>query len=133
MIDGVRIVALLGGLGALTFMIELVRRREVREKYALLWVVLGIGVGVLGAWPALLDRTARWLGIEEPPNLLFFVALLILLLITVHLSWEVSRLEKESRALTEEIAILRLEAELDTDMTPGLPVEPVQPPSAMEE
>jgi hypothetical protein len=126
-ISGTRLLALLGGLGTVIFMFELVRRREVREKYAVLWVILGIGIALVGAFPSLLDRLALAVGVESPPNLLFFVALLILLLVCVHLSWEVSRLEKETRALTEEIAVHRLEAELDTEITTPHPTEPRTP------
>jgi hypothetical protein len=111
--SGVQTIALLGGIGAVAFIVELVRRREIREKYALLWIVLGAGVGLLGLWPGLLDSGAGMLGVADPPNLLFFIALLVLLLIVAHLTWEVSRLEKETRTLAELAAIQRLEAEID--------------------
>ncbi len=109
---GAHLIAIAGGLGAVTGIIELVRRRQLREKYAVLWLVLAVGVGILGLWPGLLDTVAHALGIVDPPNLLYFAALLVLLLIVVHLSWEVSRLEGENRTLVEEVAMLRLEFNL---------------------
>ena len=51
------------------------------------------------------------LGIADPPNLLLFGAVLVLLLVSVHLSWEVSRLEEETRTLAEEIGLLRMQVE----------------------
>lgn len=104
-----QVVALFGGLATLAMMVELLRRRQLREKYAVLWLGVGLVVAVLGVWPPLLDRIADWLGVVDPPNLLFFLAILTLLVVNVHLSWEVSRLEDETRTLAEEIAFLRAE------------------------
>ena len=102
---------LIGGLSALWIMLTLLRRQQLREKYAVLWLCAGVVVMVLGVFPGLIDRLARWLGVADPPNLLFFGALLFLLVVVVHLSWEVSRLEDETRTLAEELGLLRLDAE----------------------
>jgi len=93
------VVPLVGGLIAVGLMVELLRRRQLKEKYAVLWVVVGAGMLLLAIWPGLLDMTARALSIKSGPNLLLFVAALVLIVVCVHLSWEVSRLEDRSRAL----------------------------------
>ncbi len=109
--NGVHIVALTGGLAVLVGMFELLRRRQLKEKYAVLWVIVGAFVTVLAVFPRLLDDIAKPLGIASAPNLLFFVAVLVILLVAVHLSWESSRLEDETRDLAEEVAILRQQIE----------------------
>lgn len=91
--------------------LELLRRRQLREKYAVLWLGVAIGVVTLSLFPQLLDIAAARLGIADPPNLLAFVATLFLLGVCAHLSWESSRLEDETRELAEEVAILRHELE----------------------
>lgn len=103
------LVSLAAGLISVGLMIELLRRRQLKEKYAVLWVVVGAGMLLLAVWPGLLDMTARLVGVKSGPNLLLFVAALLLIVVCVHLSWEVSRLEDRSRALAEEIGLLRLE------------------------
>ena len=103
------VVSLVAGLIAVGLMVELLRRRQLKEKYAVLWVVVGTGMLVLAVWPGLLDMTARALSIKSGPNLLLFVAALVLIVVCVHLSWEVSRLEDRSRALAEEVGLLRLQ------------------------
>lgn len=108
---GVHIVALVGGICLLSGMFELLRRRQLQEKYAVLWLVVGLFVLILGIFPRLINEIARPLGIAYPPNLLFFGATSVLLLVTVHLSWETSRLEDETRALAEEVALLRHQLE----------------------
>jgi hypothetical protein len=92
---------------SLAAMLELLRRRQLKEKYAVLWLAVGAGMLVLGAFPALLNEVADVVGVKDPPNLLLFAAALLLLLVCVHLSWEASRLEERTRTLAEELALLR--------------------------
>jgi hypothetical protein len=105
------VIAAVGGLLVLAFMLELLRRRQLREKYAILWLLVSVAVVVLAAFPSLLNWVGDRLGIADPPNLLFFGAVIVLLLVSVHLSWESSRLEEETRTLAEEVALLRMQVE----------------------
>lgn len=101
------LVAVIVAIASVVFMVELLRRRQLKEKYAALWLMVGAGMLVLGAFPGLLDRVADALGVSDPPNLLLFAAAVLLLLVDVHLSWEVSRLEEETRTLAEAHALLQ--------------------------
>jgi hypothetical protein len=103
----VHIVTAVCALAVLALMFELLRRRQLREKYALLWLAFGLGSAALAFFPGVLNWAARLLGVKDPVNLLLFGAALVLLLVCVHLSWEVSRLEGETRTLAEETALLR--------------------------
>lgn len=103
----VRLLSLMVGLGILGMVIAMLRRRRVREKYAVLWLVVGVGQLVLAGFPGLLDAVAGRLGIADPPNLLAFGAVLFLLGVCAHLSVEASQLEDETRSLAEEVAMLR--------------------------
>ena len=105
------VVAIVGAILVLGFMLELLRRRQLSEKYAALWLIVGAGVLVLLAAPGLLDAASDALGFQVPANLLFLVALTLLLGVAVHLSWELSRLEDETRSLAEELALLRSSVE----------------------
>jgi hypothetical protein len=66
---------------------------------------------VLTIFPGLLTGLARALGVAVPANLLFFVAIVFLVCVALHLSWELSRVEDETRKLAEDLALLRLELE----------------------
>ena len=99
--------ALVGGLVTLAFMIELLRRRRLREKYAALWIGVAIAV-LLGAFfPQIPAWLAELVGVTTPVNLVFFLGLLVLLVVCVQLSGEVSGLEHENQTLAEESALLR--------------------------
>lgn len=102
------LVALLTA-GAVAFIVRLVRRRQLRAKYSLLWLSIGVVLVVLAAWPALLDRASAALGIAYPPAAFLLVAVAFLLVLVVHFSWELSRVEDRLRALAEELALLQAE------------------------
>lgn len=105
------LVALVGSVLVLLGIIELLRRRQLGEKYAVLWLVVGVLLLIFTAFPGLTTSVARGLGVAVPTNLMFFVGILFLVGVVLHLSWEVSRLENETRKLAEDQAILRLEVE----------------------
>lgn len=109
--SGVHLIALIGGVTILMGMFELLRRGQLREKYAVLWLFEGIVVAVFAIFPDLIDDIARPLHVADPPNLLLFAANVVLVLVTVHLSWESSRMEDRTRALAEEVALLRHQIE----------------------
>ena len=98
------------GLVLLLIIFELVRRRQLREKYAVLWGAVGIVVLPLGFFPRLLDTVSHLVGVVSGVSLVLFLGVVFLLLVCVHLSWEVSRLEEETRTLAEDLALLRTEA-----------------------
>jgi hypothetical protein len=103
------LVALVGSLLVLAGIVELLRRRQLGEKYAVLWLVVGIVLLVFTVFPGLLTGLASALGVAVPTNLMFFIGILFLVGVVLHLSWEVSRLENETRKLAEDLAILQLD------------------------
>ncbi|SDJ20778.1 hypothetical protein SAMN05192558_109363 [Actinokineospora alba] len=105
------IVALIGSVLILLGIFELLRRRQLSEKYAVLWLVVGVTLLVVTIFPGLLGVLSRAAGVEIASNLLFFVAIVFLVGVALHLSWEVSRLEDETRKLAEDLAILRLDVD----------------------
>lgn len=105
------LAAFLVALIIVALVVELVRRKRLREKYAVLWLVIGIATLVLAAFPGLLYIVAAFVGIQLPSNLLFVLSILLLLGVCLHLSWEISVLEDETRTLAEEVAILRVQVE----------------------
>jgi len=95
----------------IAFLVLLLRRRWIREKYAVIWMVVAVGIAVLGAFPGLAVRVARLVGVEIPANLVFAVAIVTLLAVCIQLSIGVSQLDERVRTLTEEVAMLRLQTQ----------------------
>lgn len=105
------LAALLLALAIVGLVLEMLRRKKFREKYATLWLVVGALTVVLAAFPQMLNIAAELLGVQLPSNLLFILSILLLLGVCLHLSWELSVLEDETRTLAEEVAILRTQIE----------------------
>lgn len=89
--------------------IRLLRHRQLRSKYALLWTVMAVALGVFALFPGLLDRISVWIGIDYPPALFLLMATGLLFLVIVEYSVELSKLDERTRRLAEEIALLRAE------------------------
>jgi hypothetical protein len=89
------------------FILRLVRARQLRSKYALLWLVIGLLLLPLAAVPGVLNTVSGWLGVLYSPAIFLLFAVGFLFLVVVHYSWELSRLENRTRTLAEELALLR--------------------------
>jgi len=112
----------LGLIGGAIVLFEMLRRQRLREKYAVIWVVVVGATITLAVFPGLLTWAAGVLGVQVPANLLFFGAIMLLLVISIQLSYEIGRLEERTRTLAEEVALLRLQQESHRgDQTPHAP------------
>jgi len=108
---GWRILSIVIACLVLFVVIEMMRRRKLREKYAGVWLIVAIGVVVLAAIPSAAQFLAQLTGVETPSNFVFLLAGVVLALVSLHLSTEVGHLEEEVRTSVEEIALLRCELE----------------------
>ncbi|MBI3181361.1 MAG: DUF2304 domain-containing protein [Myxococcales bacterium] len=116
-----KVFAIVTSAVTLFYMVELVRRRRLKEEYAWLWILTGAGMLVLSlAYPLLLWLTQA-VGAVTPTTTLFIFGLLFLLIISVHYSIVLSRLTGQVRRLTQELAILSAEGQLDPGVRPGSP------------
>ena len=96
------IVASLLVLGIL----ELVRRRRLMERYALLWLGSGLVLLALAIWRGALKTLSDALGIFYPPNALFLIAFGFVLLLLMHFSIAVSKLSDQTKVLAQKLALL---------------------------
>ena len=101
-----QIVAITGAVALLLFVLELVRRRALMERYALLWLFSSIVILGLAIWDEALGMIARQLGILSAPNALFFVAVGFILLLLLHFSAAMSRLTDQAKVLAQRHAML---------------------------
>ena len=99
-------VAVVGTLLFLALVIELVRRRRLVERYALLWISAALVLVVLAVWQDALQLLADGLGIISPPNALFFLGVGALFILALHFSVAFSRLSEETKILAQEVARL---------------------------
>ena len=107
------VFVVIAALVAIVLILRLVATRQLKSKYALLWLIVAVSLLPLAAFPGLLNRGADWTGIAYTPTLFLLMALALLGALVGHLTWEVSRLEQRVRTLAEEVALIR-NAQADT-------------------
>jgi len=98
--------AILGSLILLLIILELIRRKYLRERYALLWIVTGGFFLLLSLRVSLLYWISGLLGFSIASNALFFFGILFLVLLSLGLSVITSRLAEKNRILTQKVVLL---------------------------
>ncbi len=86
---------------------ELIRKKRLLERYALLWLGSTILLLVISFWRNLLERIAALMGVYYAPSALFMIAFFCGLLLMLHFSMVISRLTQQNTLLAQEVALLR--------------------------
>ena len=88
--------------------LELIRGRRLKERYALLWLATGVVLLVLSLWRGALNTIASWVGISTyPPAVLFAGATLFIIIVLLHYSLVLSRLTDDNVRLAQEVGLIR--------------------------
>jgi hypothetical protein len=105
-----QIVAIVASSALVLIVFELLRRRRLVERYALLWLLSSLVLLGLSLWTGLLEVISKAVGIVYPPNALFMIAFAFVLVLLLHFSLAISRLSGETKVLAQEVA--RLDKEM---------------------
>lgn len=92
------------------FIVESIRKKKLREEYALIWLTSGITLLFFGIWPELLFIVSRILNLHYLSTL-FLIAFVFLILIVLHFSIIISKLSDRTKILMQELSLLRFEIE----------------------
>jgi len=106
-----KMVALVISIGLLLLIVDMVRRRKLREEYSWLWLLTGSFILLLMMWFGLLKWFTRLIGAFTPASTIFFFALLFLFFISLHFSVVISKLTGQVKELAQKNALLELELE----------------------
>ena len=113
-----QLLAITASVGLLVTIAELVRRRRLLERYAVLWLFCAAVLVALSVWSNLLERLADLMGIVTPANALFAIAFGFVALLLLHFSLAVSKLAEQSKVLAQRLAIAQARiAELEAGET----------------
>ena len=102
-----QILVIVSALFALYAIFRLLRVQQLRSKYALLWITIGLLLIPIMVFPSLSNNLAEWVGVSTGRALFELAAIGFLFLVVLHFSWELSRLEMRTRRLAEELALLK--------------------------
>jgi hypothetical protein len=106
-----RIEVLVAAILICVVIFELVRRRHLMERYALLWLLAGFALMVLALWQGLLTTVSGWVGIYYPPAALFAAGFVFVLAILLQFSIAISRLSDQNKILAQRVALLQQQLE----------------------
>lgn len=106
-----RFIAIGGSLALLIFVVELVRRRRLKEEYSLLWILTALAMLTLSVFVGLLKDITKLIGAIAPSSTLFFFGLLFILAMLLHFSVRISLLDRKVTALVQEMGIEGVEAD----------------------
>ncbi len=95
------------GFANVAVVLEFVRRRKLAESFALLWIVVALGGLVLVVARPLIDRFSSTVGVDAGTSIVFSLAILLLLVVSMYLSVHITALEDKVEALAEELAVVR--------------------------
>lgn len=112
-VQGIRIqiLSIIGSIFLILFIIELIRRKRLREEFSLLWLAMGFVFLGIATFRGLLDQFSFMVGISYPPTALFLIMIIGLMLILMHFSVAISELKEANKKLVQEIGLMKLEAE----------------------
>jgi len=102
-----KLFAVIISLALLIFIIELVRRKKLREEYSWLWMLTGAMILILAFWYDLLQAITNLIGAGLPTSTLFFLGLVFLILIAIQFSVKVSELSNQVKNLAQENGLLK--------------------------
>ena len=102
----IRIITIAGALAVVVVILELVRRRRLKEEYSVLWVVTSFVVLILAVWYGALEGITELIGATLPSSTLFFFGLLFVMVLSLHFSVRISSLERLVTTLVQEIALM---------------------------
>ena len=102
----VQIVAVVATAGLFVVLLELVRRRRMLERYAILWLFCAVALLGLSVWKGLLTELAHAVGIFYAPSALFVIAFGFVLVLLLHFSVAVSQLAEQNKVLAQRLALL---------------------------
>ena len=100
-------MAIFASVALLLYILEMVRRRSLREEYAILWLFGSLVILVLSLKRNWLEWLSRTVGIAYPPSFLFLVGILFILFILIHFSITVSKLYQMNKKIAQETALLK--------------------------
>lgn len=103
----IQIISIIFSLCFLGFILEIIRRKMLKEAYALIWVIMGISFLILSCWQKGLDWISSLFGIYYSPAFLFLVMLTACIMILIQYSVVLSRQTDKIRSMAQEIALLR--------------------------
>lgn len=105
-IGPIQVLSILFSVFLLVLIILLIRKKKIREEYALLWIVIFVIFLILSTFRGLIDKISSLMGIQYQPASLFLILIGCTFLLLFHFSLVISDMKKKLNTLASTLAIL---------------------------
>jgi len=106
-----QIFSLAVSVAVFVFVIDMVRRRRLREEYSVIWLVTSVVMFIVVFKYSWLKTITEWIGATTSTTTLFFGSLVFLMLMSVQFCIMISKLSGQLKDLSQENALLRKQIE----------------------
>ena len=106
-----KVFAIIASIVLLLFILELVRKRKIKEEYSWFWLLIGSAIFILVIWYDLLLFITQLIGSETPMTTLYLFGFLFLLFVNIHYSVKISTFTEQIKRMVQKIGILSKEIE----------------------
>jgi hypothetical protein len=110
-VNRVTLFSICASAGFLLYILEMVRRRKLREEYSILWLAGSVVILILSLKQDWLVVLSHAVGVVYPPSFLFLVGILFILLILIHFSIAISKLHQMNKKMAQELAMMKEDRE----------------------
>ncbi|MCK5877298.1 MAG: DUF2304 domain-containing protein [Candidatus Marithrix sp.] len=103
------------GLCLAAIILWLIRRDHLHSRHGFWWLLIALGIVLLGIYPTFIDKLASFFGVNYPPTLLFILGMGMILIKVINIDLHQSELERKIRSLAQRLAILEINNLKKTD------------------
>lgn len=103
----IQFLAIAGSVVLLLFVLELIRRKRIRENHSLLWLFIGMVFMFFSIWRRGLEVLASLMGIAYPPTAFLLILVMALFVILIQFSIITSDLVEKNKKMAQEIGLLK--------------------------
>jgi len=109
--DKIQWLGIVFSLIILLSVIFLVRERLLKEKYALIWILIGLFTLLISLCRGLLDGFSDLIGVYYAPSAFFSLLIACAYLLLLNMSVSLSGLKAQNKAVSQELGLLKLRLE----------------------
>jgi hypothetical protein len=100
------ILGLIVSLIFLGYIIYLIKNSNLKEEYSFLWIAVSIVMITVSIFPQILNSLRKFLGFSFIENILYFFSLFFLLVLSLQMTVQVSKLSNQTKTLAQKLALL---------------------------
>lgn len=105
--DKIQILLIVVSVLFVLFVLQLTRKKKLREGYSLIWFFLGLILLFFSVFRGIIDPLAAFVGINVAPFIIIPFLIFVTFLLGMHFSIIISKLAEENKKLIQEVALLK--------------------------